>query len=335
MPEFGFPAQPRNNSMTRLIAGLRDRSDDERVAAVTGRFADVTSQLQGRVSELMQIEKSITDLQQYGDAIALSEARASTLQSALDQINSIGVSLNTTTDLLQTNGSDLDFEIVSAQARSELGSIVAALNVNLGGRTLFAGDISGSAAIADDTTVFNASVPFLEGATSAVSAYTALEAEFVNSVGLYATSFYLGGAGDAPATEVAPGERVAYGVKADEEPIRRVLFNTVVLAAAYDRSNAIPTDQRRELVELASGGLRNATAGMSGLQGRLGISEARIATIKSRNIAADAALSISFNEIAGADQFGAALNLSDLENQLEVAFATTARLANLTLANVR
>lgn len=335
MPEFGFPAQPRQANLASLIANMRQRADAERVAAVTGRFADVTSELNGRVSELMQIEKSIQDLRSYSEAIALSETRADAMQRSLTGINELSQNLSNTVDVLLTNGTDSNFEVVSEQARNELGSIVSALNLNLAGRALFGGDDADAPTLADAETIQTASAPFLEGAASSGAAYAALEAEFVNAGGLFDTTFYLGGAGDAPVTEVAPGERVDYGVKADEEPIRRILLNVVVLGAAFDDSNAIPNDQRKELIERASLELRTGVAQLAGIQARLGSAESRIATIKSRNIAAEASLTLSFNEFAGADTFTAALNLSELENQIEVAFATTSRLANLSLANFR
>lgn len=335
MPDFGFPAQPRTANIASLIDQLRNRSDDARVAAVTGRYADVTSEVGGRVSELMQIEKSINDLQSYAEAIALSESRASVMQQSLESVGAIGQRLADTADLLKTNGTDDNFESLSIQARSELDSVVSALNLSFGGRALFAGDSSGVPTIADADTVFTNSVPFLTGQPNAGAAYSALEAEFMGVGGLYDTTLYLGGAGDAPRTEIAPGEQVDYGVKANEDPMRRMLLNVTVLAAANDLTNGIPADQRRELADMASAGLRAGVGEVITVQSRLGAAEARIANIKSRNIASEASLTLSFNEIAAADTFQSALTLTELENQLETAFATTARLANLTLANFR
>lgn len=335
MPEFGFPAQARSANLRSIIAQLRGRSDDARVAATTSRFADVTAELGGRVNELMQIEKSFADLRSYAEAIALSEARSDTAQAALEIVSDAAQGLADTADLLKTNGNDLNFEVLSRQARNELGSIISALNTNLGGRTLFSGDRVGSPALASAASIYGTAAPVLEGQTDSATAYAALEAEFIGSGTLFDTAIYLGGPGNAPATEVAPGEIVRYGVKSDEAPIRRVLLNVVVIAAAFDRTNAIPDNQRKGLLDRASGELRNSMASFVSIQSRLGADQARIATVKARNIATEASLTIAFNELAAADPFDAAANLTELEGQIEVAFATTARLANLTLANFR
>ncbi len=333
MPEFGFPAQPRNATLSSLVADLRSRSDDARIAAVSGRFADVTAERDGRVNELMQIEKSLNDFSTYSEIIALTEVRTTTIQASLTQVGAQAQSLADTVDILRTNGTDANFEVVSNDARGGLDSVIAALNVDVAGRRLFGGDETGTAPLVDGDTIRAASVPILEAGASASASYTALRVEFLGSGGLFETSLYEGGNGNAPVTEVAPGERVDYGVKADEAAIREVLFNLTVLGAAHDPSNAIADSERDALAAAASEGLRTGISQLTNIQARVGTAEARIATAKARNIASEASLSITFNELAGADQFESALTLTELDTQLETAFLTTSRLANLSLAN--
>lgn len=333
MPDFGFPAQYRQDNMARLIADLRSRGDESRVAAVTGRFADITNERGGRVNELMQIEKSISDLQSYAEAIALSETRADTMQQSLNSIVASAQELADTAAILGTTGTDVNLSSLSGQASGGLDSIVSALNVNIAGRSLFAGDDAGGGAIVDANTILTTATTILETGGAAGAAYSTLEAEFLNAGATFDTSFYLGGAGRAPLTEIAPGEQVDYTVKADDEASRRVLLNTAVMAAAFDLSNAIPQSERRDLLQLASTGLRSVIGQLTTTQAELGVAEARIASVKARNIATEATLSIRFNDLAAADQYDAALALNELDSQLETAFATTARLSNLSLAN--
>lgn len=333
MPDFGFPTQPRNHTMSLLIAELRERSDSARVESVTGRFEDVTSQVGGNVNELMQIEKALSDLNGFAEAIALTEARAEVTQASLNRIREVAQTLADTTDLLSTNGTDQDFASVSAQAREELGSVVNALNVQFAGRPLFAGDDGNGVAIADETATYAAAEPLLAGFTSASDAYANLLAEFTSVGTTFDTTIYQGGAGDAPEALIAPGESVKYSVKADEAALRSVLANIAALGAAFDTTNAIPDAQRRSIAKLASAGLRSDVSAIIGIEGRVGAAEGRAATIKARNTASEASLTIAFNEIAGADQLNAAIEITELERQLETAFATTARMSNLSLVN--
>lgn len=333
MPEFGFPAQPRYASMSRIIADLRSRSDDTRVEAVTGRFRDVTSERGGNVNEIMQLEKSIADLNSYAESISLSESRATIMQTNLGVATDIAQNFADTSILVLQNETEVAAEVFSAHARDDLNALVSNFNANFAGRALFAGDDAGSVSLADANTIFTASVAILEAAPTAAAGYANLENEFFGAGGLFESTFYLGGDGRPPLTEIAPGQRIDYGVKADEGAIRNALFNTVVLAASYDRTNAVPNDQRRAMLDLGSNGIRGTVAELIDVRSRLGTAEARIADVKARNIAAEAAFGIRFNELAGADSFEAALSLTELDTQLQTAYQSTARLSNLSLAN--
>lgn len=333
MPDFGFPAQPQMSRINDLINKARRESDAAQVAVVTGRPADLAATLKGRVSEAMLIEKALIDLDQYSQAIALAEARADVTQRTLDQTVTLGQELTASVNQLLTNGTIANLEIVSAEGRAMVESTVTALNGRFAGRALFAGDAGDATALADASVISAASVAVLSANPDAATAYAALEAEFINPGGQFDTTFYTGGTGSAPRVEIARGETVDYDVRADEEALRRVLLNSVVIGAAYDMTNAIPDSMRRDLISTATNGLRGAIDQTVALQGRLGSTEARIATVKARNIAEDSSLAIRFNDLASADPYTEGLRLSEIENQLETAFLTTARLSRLSLTN--
>lgn len=333
MPEFGFPAQPQMSRMNDLVRRVRRDSDETQMAAVTGRPADLAATLGGRVSEAMLIEKALIDLDHYSQAIALAEARASVTQQSLDQTVRLGQDLTGSVSSLLTNGTIQNLEIVSGEGRAMLESTVSAFNARFAGRALFAGDLGDGTALADADTIYSASVAVLAAGPSAAAAYAALETEFTTTGGLFETTFYTGGTGDGPLVEVAPGEVVDYALRADEEAVRRVLLNTVIIGAAYDTGNGIPGAHRRELITTANDRLREAMGQIVNLQASLGTAEARIATVKARNIAEDSALTIRFNDLAGVDRYEEGLRLSEIEAQLETALYTTARLSRLSLTN--
>ena len=333
MPEFGFPAQPHMNRMSDMMHRLRRDSEAAQVATVTGRPADLAATLRGRVSEAMLMQKALFDLEHYGQAIALAEARASVTQQSLGQIVKLGQDLTGSISTLLTNGTVADLEIISTEGRAMLEGTVSALNVHLGGRALFVGDAGSGAALVDAEAIYTASAAVLAGGTSVAGAYAALEAEFTGAGGLFETTFYAGGSGVAPLVEVAPGETVDHSLRADAEALRRVLLNTVLVAAAYDMTNAVPDALRRGLLAMANDKLREAMDMTVNLQGRLGTAEARIATVKARNIAEESSLTVQLNALAGVDQYEAGMRLSQIETQLETALVTTARLSRLSLTN--
>ena len=128
MPDFGFPAQPRQASLASLINSLRARSDDVRTSTVTGRHADPTRELRGRVNEMLQLEKSLADLRDYASIITLSENRASTMQQLMSNINAIGSGIADDVVTLLTNATDDNLSVVSTDARGQLATVVNAQN---------------------------------------------------------------------------------------------------------------------------------------------------------------------------------------------------------------
>jgi flagellar hook-associated protein 3 FlgL len=330
---IGFPAQPRSDLLSRLIGDLRDRSDTARLEAVTGLRADPARALGGQVSELLGVEQSLAELTQYREIIGLAESRASVIQGSLDVLRNLAIDLHVSGQTALDSGLAPAGETVSTSARQALGAAISALNVSFGGRRLFAGDAGDTPAVSSAEVFMSASVTILEAGPSAGAAYANLSVEFTAATGLFETSFYTGGSGDAPSSEVARGERLDFAPKADEAPIRALLRDLTTLAAAFDPNNAIAGDDRRGLAENAITGLRNNVEALVGMAARVGVAEERMDQVKTRHHASEAALTLAYTRLAGRDQFEAATELTQLEAQLETTFLATARLANLSLAN--
>lgn len=332
LPSFGFPAQPRQDLMRRMIADLRQNADIARQEAVTGRLADPARARGGRVSDLTGIERAMGTVTQYGEILDLAESRASVIQASLDTLRSLAVELHASgTTAIAANGG-VASATVSAAARQALTAAISALNVSFAGRGLFSGDGGGGAIVAAEA-VFSASLSVIEAGPTSGTAYANLTFEFAAAGGLFEAAFYTGGNGDAPASEIAEGERVAFAPRADAAPFRTLLRDIASLAAAFDPASAIADGERRGLAERAVDGLRNVVGDLAALSGRVGAAEERMAAVRAQHGAASAALTRAYNALAGRDQFEAAAELTQLEAQLETTYLTTARLSNLSLAS--
>lgn len=333
LPAIGFPHQPRHNLMSRLVGDLRSRSDTAREEAVTGRLADPAKSLNGRVSELVYLERALSEVGQYRQIISLSESRAAAIQGALDSL--IGISA----DLSVSGQTALDSHLanagaaISTSARNALGAAISALNVSLGGRSLFAGDAGDGPSVANIETFISTSVAILEAGPTAGAAYANLTVAFTTSGGPFDATLYAGGTGDAPSSEIAPGERISFAPRADAPPLRALLRDLAALAAAFDHKNTISESVRRGLAERAIAGLRDNADNIVEMASHVGAAEEQMAVTKSRHDAAEAALTIAHAKLAGRDQFDAAAELTQIEAQLETAYLATVRLANLSLAN--
>lgn len=333
LPPSGFPPQARQHLIGRLIAELRGRADIAREEAVTGRLADPAKAAGGRTGEMLALEGALARTSEYRQIIQLSQARAAAIQGSLDLLRDVAVELSARGQTALDSGLDVAGGAASAEARQALEATIAALNVTFGGRALFAGDAGDGNALASTEGFLTTALTVLETQPTAGQAFASLTAEFTGTGGLYETALYQGGSGDSPASEIAPGERLAYAVRADEPAIRALLRDLVALAAAFDPSNAIPDDARRGLAAHAVAGLRDDVEGLAALGAGVGAAEERMATADARHRATETNLNLAHEKLVGRDQYEAAAALSGLESQLEIAYLTAARLSRLSLAN--
>jgi flagellar hook-associated protein 3 FlgL len=332
LPLSGFPAQPRNDLMSRLIRELRGNADIARKEAVTGLLADPAGARRSQISELLGLERSLATLSQYNEIIDLSEARAGVIQRSLGSLRDLAVELHSSgLTALQDNGGTAT-ETLSVLARQALTAAVSALNVSFGGRGLFSGD-QGGLAIASAEMIFSASMAVVQAGPTGAAAYASLTVQFTLAGGFFDTGLYTGGSGDAPASEVAEDERIAFAPRADAAPVRALLRDIAALAAAFDPASTLPADERRDLAKQAVSGLLNGVDELAVLSARVGVAEERMSVLRARHGDAATALSNVFNKLAGRDQYEAAAELTQIEAQLETSYITTARLSHLSLAS--
>ncbi len=332
-PPIGFPAQPERARLARLVADLRARAERSREEAVTGLRSDPARALRGRVNELLGVDRALGETTQYLGILDLAEARAGVMQTSLGALRGFAVDLARSGQTALDSGPRLTGETVSMEARQALEAAVSALNVSYGGRSLFAGNAGDRPAVAGVADMLSALRPVVEAAATGGQAYADLTVAFTAPGGLFDTDFYLGGTGDAPAAEIAPGERLAYAPRADAAPVRRLLRDLAALALAYDPEVAIDDGARDALARNAVAGLRGNVEGLTAMSARLGSAQARMAAVRTRHRATESTLQQSHLSLAGRDQFEAASEVTSLEAQLQTSYLATARLARLSLAN--
>ncbi|MEM9146614.1 MAG: hypothetical protein AAGC57_10470 [Pseudomonadota bacterium] len=330
---IGFPAQRTPELLRSLIKDLSDTADDRRIESITGRIADVADHLGGRVREPLELERDLSDIDEYRQIIAIAETRAAATQGSIDTLRDLTNELaNQAAVALQNNAANA-LDALGALARDSLSATVSALNTSIGGRGIFSGDSGDQPALTDPETILAEVQTLLEAGPNPALAADAVRSGFDDPGALFETMLYTGGAGDAPAAEVAEGERVTYQTKADEQVFRDLVRTVAVIAVAFDPDASLDEPTRRAMGEEALGELRNTVDPLNRESARIGVAEARIETVKARHVASETALTRSLNDLSAADPLTAATRLQEVEGQLEILFLTTARLNQLSLSN--
>ena len=173
------------------------------------------------------------------------------------------------------------------------------------------------------------SEPIVAGAVDAADANAQLEVYFNDPTGGFAQNIYLGGDSISSPVEISPGVRLDVSVSAADQPIKDLLRGLSVIAVR-DAATFADTDA---LTESGANAALAADVGITNIQARIGIAEARIDAAASRYEAEETVLTALFNEQTERDQFEAASELQLLESQLEASYLLTARLARLTIAD--
>jgi flagellar hook-associated protein 3 FlgL len=326
----GFPSILQFTRLSTAIADLKERSEVLRVELVTGRDPALKSAGDATSGDLHLLRKAFDDVSFFRGATARALGRAGSaqavLQRAAEGANGIGATM------LDAIGraDEATIETTAIAAKAELGALMSSFNQRFEGRALFSGDAADSASLADAQTLIADISALYSGAATPAQFQTDLDTYFNDPAGGFATNIYLGGAGNAARVEISDGELIDYSAKADEQPVKDLLrgLATIVVAAA-----AAPSIDRDATLNTSAIGVVESEARLTLISARIGVVEERMQTALASLDAESAALASVFNERTTRDPFEAALELQQLESQLQSSFTLTARISRLSLVN--
>ncbi|NJM83931.1 MAG: flagellar biosynthesis protein FlgL, partial [Tabrizicola sp.] len=217
----------------------------------------------------------------------------------------------------------------AAEARSQLGAALSALNAQAGGRFVFSGVVTDQPPLGSADDLLGALETAVTGALTANDVATAVQSWFTDPLGYGA--FYQGGAGLAP-LGVSPGEEVDLDATALEPAVRDTLAG-LAMAALLDRGLMTgQQEMRADIAQRAGLQLHASEDSRALLAARIGTAEARIDGARTRNSAETSALEIARTDRLAVDPYEAATRLQSLQTQLESLYLITSRVSRLSLA---
>ena len=311
------------------------RQDISRLAeeVATGRTADVAARLSGEYSYLADIERNLGRLQGYRTSASEAGTFAAGMQAALGRVQDIGSELSIR--LIESAGSGIA-TVTAAVARDALDSldrIVSALNTQIGGRSLFAGNATATAPLVSAEVLRAEMVAAAAGQTTAEGVQTALDTWFDTASGGFQSLAYTGANSGLDPFHLGPHETVDLDLTAGSPVIRSILKQLGLAAIAADQSFPLSADVRADLMRRSAEGLIAVQDDLTGLRADLGFAEARIEDSKVRQEVEASSLEIARNALVGVDPFDVATRLTDAQQRLESLYAVTARLSRLTLSD--
>jgi flagellar hook-associated protein 3 FlgL len=148
--------------------------------------------------------------------------------------------------------------------------------------------------------------------------------------GLTPTAIYTGGLNDPPSVELATTERLDYGVTADDPAIRELIMNLSVIVIAGEVESG---DAMLASLETAATGVIAAADKITELRSEVGLNESRIENALALNQAEKNSLELARGRLIARDPYDSATHVTELESQLQMIYAMTARASRLSLLN--
>lgn len=330
MRPVGVPNILAAQRLATATSSLRQQSEAARIELTTGRIADLPAALGASIGETFLLRGAIDAIALRRQGLAQAALVAGAAQRSLSQSSEGARAI--ASDALAANGrrDETALAVSAAEARSRLQSAFSSLNTRVAGQSIFAGDASDRPALSDGDQLL-ADVEALYAAAFDPSDFdAALDVYFNDPAGGFRTIIYTGGSGDGPDIEVDAGERLRHTLRADDASIRDLIRGLSIIAVA----GAAPASSLRDgALAAGAGAALNGAESLTARQTEIGVAESRAATALSTLDAEETTLMEAYNARTTNDPFEVAARLQSLESQLGAAYAVTARLSQLTLAN--
>lgn len=344
-----IPVQSQSNlsrylSTQSQLARLDKQVADARTELATGRLADVGLALGVRTGDVVGLRQEIGRIEATIDTNKLLSTRLESTQQALRSV-SVGAA-DFLEALVAARGNATTRSIIEQQAKDALGRTVEALGSRVSGVNLFSGinvdrnplepyftdtpPSSRNAIAAAFSTHFGFDQSDPAVATisaSSMQSYldTAFAAEFTDS----AWQANWSSAGDPASGIISSDVVIEASVTANEPAIRSVLRAFVLIADSGTGTLSEPAYHAMvdEAIRLVGEGM----AGLADLEGRVGTMQSRVSDASEGIEARRVLLTRSLSELEDVDPTELSTRLSDLLNQIEAAYAITARLQRVSL----
>lgn len=298
---------------------------------ITGQSRDITAKVRGDVVPLAGLDGSVARLEGFQTLAREQLLGIGAMQAALNTVHDLSSNLAEFLIGASLGVSETRITAAGHTARSNLETVVSALNTRFGDRAVFSGVATSSPAMVSADTL-------LTGAQAAITAAAALTpndidtalANWFNDPAGFEAAAYTGGARLAPLA-IAVGESANMNITAIDPAIKNTLRG-LTLAALLDRGLlAGQPIARQEIANKAGIQLLQTNTDRANLTGRLGGIEAQIENASARNAAEVTSLRLIRNDITTVDPYEAASKLQNTQSQLEKIYTLTARMTRLSL----
>jgi flagellar hook-associated protein 3 FlgL len=298
----------------------------------TGRSADLSARLSGDYAYLSDIERSLGLIQGYRTSVAEAGVFTGAMQTALERVQTVSGSLSRS--IIDGLGGGLPaVQAIGTQAATDaFEQIVASLNTQAAGRSLFAGNATDRPAVAAAEVLLSELRATIASQTSVEGVRVAVDQWFESPSGGFETLGYTGSNDGLAPYRLDRQGTVDLDLRGNSPALKEVLKQVSLAVLAGDTGLPLTDLQRTDLLRSAGEGLLGAQDRLTSLRADLGFAEARIEEGRVRLASEKTSLELAQNALLSVDPFDSATQLENAQSQLESLYAVTVRLSRLSLS---
>jgi len=321
---------------TNLISSQKELS--------TGRVADMGLALGSKTGEAVSFKRDMDRLSGIIDSNTLVSARLKSTQEAMNQMTTVAQTFLQT--LTASVSGDASQSIVLTDARGTVEALTSVLNTTLNGEYLFAGintdvkpvdnfNAPGSTAKAAFDAAFLGHFGFAQTAPAAANITGAQMDNFIDAVvvpqilGTGWETDWSSASDQGIQTRIALNETTETSVSANEIGIKKLVVAAAVVADLF--SAELSQEARNALSSKALSMVGEGLSALADLQSRTGVVENWVKRASERLEMQVDLFERNILDMEGVDPYEAKTRVDTLLTQIEMSYALTARIQQLSL----
>lgn len=324
-----------SSTFQNRIASGRLKGDLQRlgVELSTGRRTDPTASTAGDFGPLANIEHVLSTFSARSAALKEVGTLSNLAQNALETVQAHASEAGANLLAVDATESAMTRRALSDDARSRLDAVVAALNTQAAGRSIFGGAATDTPPLASAKTLMATVEAAVSGETTASGVSSAIDAWFKDVGGGFDTTAYQGADIPMGPFPLSDGAGLTIDARADDSAIRSLMAGLAKAALASSPALALPASEAENLLSQSGRDMLAAGDQITDMRANLGTLQARIEKEGMRLASEKDALEIARNELVGVDQYETATALQEAYAQLETLYTVTARMSRLSLTD--
>ncbi len=312
---------------------LKTKANRLGVELASGQVSDLAKRFSGDFTIVSGIETSLKALKSYKTAQTEAAQFADSMQASLGVMHEQSAKASSVLLLAGSGANQAQVQNTATDVRQIFDTVVAGLNTQVGGRSLFAGAATDKPAIASASAILTDLQAAVAGQTTASGVASAVENYFNLAGGGFETTGYLGSNSSLSAFRIGVGQHADISVTAADPVFRKTLKNLALAALVSEGVLAGDLAGQAELLKQAGNGLLSVNDAQINMRADLGSVEAQIETASANTASEMSALEITRTGLLSIDPYSSASELKQIQTQLETLYALTSRVSRMSLVD--